>query len=104
MKVRPWQWTAFTNSARGSNDTFILYHWQHKPNPDEPQQEYPFAKFNKVQQNFERKKKVFFCFKFLISMLMFQHIQIMNMNNIYKIKIGLERKLMFYLIYVEDLN
>jgi len=50
MKVRPWQWTPFTNSARGPNDTFILYHWQHKPNPDEPQQEYPFAKFNKVQK------------------------------------------------------
>ncbi len=48
MKVRPWQWTPFTNSARGSNDTFILYHWQHKPNSDDPQQEYPFAKFNKV--------------------------------------------------------
>jgi hypothetical protein len=57
MKVRPWQWTPFTNSARGSNDTFILYHWQHKLNPDEPQQEYPFAKFNKVQQNSERERK-----------------------------------------------
>jgi len=64
MKVRPWQWTAFTNSARGSNDTFILYHWQHKSNPDEPQQEYPFAKFNKVQQNSERKKNVFFFLNF----------------------------------------
>jgi hypothetical protein len=50
MKVRPWQWTAFTNSARGPNDTFILYHWQHKPNPDDPSQEYPFAKFNKVKK------------------------------------------------------
>jgi hypothetical protein len=48
MKVRPWQWTPFTNSARGPNDTFILYHWQHKPTSDDPPQEYPFAKFNKV--------------------------------------------------------
>src|SRR5690349_15536988 len=55
MKVRPWQWTAFTNSARGPNDTFILYHWQHKPNPDDPPQEYPFAKFNKV-----KKRKISF--------------------------------------------
>ncbi|CAF2376466.1 unnamed protein product [Rotaria sp. Silwood2] len=47
MKVRSWQWTPFTNSARGSNDTFVLYHWQHKPNADDPPQEYPFAKFNK---------------------------------------------------------
>lgn len=57
MKVRPWQWTPFTNSARGPNDTFILYHWQHKLQPDEPQPEYPFAKFNKV------KKKISFHFK-----------------------------------------
>lgn len=50
MKVRPWQWTPFTNAARGPNDTFILYHWQHKSNPDDPPQEYPFAKFNKVRK------------------------------------------------------
>ena len=50
MKVRAWQWTPFTNSARGPNDTFVLYHWQHKPNADEPSQEYPFAKFNKVTE------------------------------------------------------
>jgi hypothetical protein len=50
MKVRPWQWTPFTNSARGPNHTFIPYHWQHKPHRDEPQQEYPFAKFNKVRK------------------------------------------------------
>ncbi|CAF1219351.1 unnamed protein product [Rotaria sordida] len=36
MKVRSWQWTPFTNSARSTNDTFILYHWQHKLNIDEP--------------------------------------------------------------------
>ena len=48
MKVRPWQWTPFNNAARGTNDTFVLYHWQHKTNPDDPPQEYPFAKFNKV--------------------------------------------------------
>jgi hypothetical protein len=48
MKVRPWQWTPFNNAARGTNDTFVLYHWQHKSNPDDPSQEYPFAKFNKV--------------------------------------------------------
>ncbi|UJR10597.1 hypothetical protein I4U23_014794 [Adineta vaga] len=47
MKVRPWQWTPFTNSARGSNDTFVLYHWQHKIDSNEPTPEYPFAKFNK---------------------------------------------------------
>ncbi|CAF1264732.1 unnamed protein product [Adineta steineri] len=47
MKVRPWQWTPFNNSARGPNDTFILYHWQHKTDPNDPQQEYAFAKFNK---------------------------------------------------------
>lgn len=50
MKVRPWRWTPFTNSARGSNDTFVLHHWQHKGNDDDPQQEYPFAKFNKVKR------------------------------------------------------
>ena len=48
MTVRPWQWTPFTNSARGPNDTFVLYHWQHKLGPNEPAPEYPFAKFNKV--------------------------------------------------------
>ncbi|CAF0876785.1 unnamed protein product [Adineta ricciae] len=47
MTVRPWQWTPFTNSARGPNDTFVLYHWQHKLDPNEPAPEYPFAKFNK---------------------------------------------------------
>jgi len=64
MKVRPWQWTQFTNSARGSNDTFILYHWQHKLNPDEPQPEYQFAKFNKVikkKKLFLPEKKICFC-------------------------------------------
>jgi hypothetical protein len=49
MKVRPWEWTPFTNSARGPNDTFILYHWQHKSDPNDPTPEYPFAKFNKVK-------------------------------------------------------
>ena len=106
MKVRQWEWTPFTNSARDPNDTFVLYHWQHKRNPDEPQSEYPFAKFNKVLQRKLLSLFVFFCFflSFSFSMLMFQHIQIVNMNNIYKIKIGLELKQMFYLIYVENLN
>jgi len=62
MKVRPWQWTAFTNSARGPNDTFILYHWQHKPNPDDPSQEYPFAKFNKVIISPRKKNRSSFYF------------------------------------------
>ena len=57
MKVRPWRWTPFTNSARGSNDTFVLYHWQHQGNDDDPPQEYPFAKFNKVK--LKRSKKIF---------------------------------------------
>jgi hypothetical protein len=64
MKVRPWQWTAFTNSARGSNDTFILYHWQHKSNPDDPPQEYPFAKFNKVK-HFQKGIPIFVSILFL---------------------------------------
>ena len=62
MKVRPWQWTAFTNSARGTNDPFILYHWHHKSNPDDPPQEYPFAKFNKVNKTFPIRKKNLFIF------------------------------------------
>lgn len=48
MKVRPWEWAPFTNVARGPDDTFTLYHWQHKRNEDDPTQEYAFAKFNKV--------------------------------------------------------
>ena len=113
MKVRPWEWTPFTNSARGSNDTFVLYHWQHKSNPDDPLQEYPFAKFNKVKTKKKEKEnkmqntvlfKIIISYKFYFSMLTFQHILMMNMNNIYKIKIGLELKPMFYLIYAKDLN
>ena len=37
-------------------------------------------------------------------MLIFQLIPMLNMNNIYKIKIGHEQKQMFYLIYAENMN
>ena len=102
MKVRPWQWTPFTNSARGPNDTFVLYHWQHKPNPDDPPQEYAFAKFNKVKSRI-CSTQMSNSFVFL-SMSIFRHIPILNTNNIYKIKIGHEQKPTLYSIYVEDLN
>ena len=65
MTVRPWQWTPFTNSARGPNDTFVLYHWQHKLDQNEPAPEYPFAKFNKVNSRTFSSSRIVFIEPFL---------------------------------------
>jgi DNA methyltransferase 1-associated protein 1 len=42
--VRKWHWIGFKNPARG--DTATFYHWRCVN--DDPNKEYPFAKFNKV--------------------------------------------------------
>ncbi|CAH8596563.1 unnamed protein product [Dicrocoelium dendriticum] len=44
-RVRRWQWTPFTNPAR--EDGLLLYHWRREKPSSEPEQEYPFARYNK---------------------------------------------------------
>lgn len=44
-KVRKWEWMAFKNPARTDDAEF--HHWRRVT--DEPK-EYPFAKFNKVNE------------------------------------------------------
>lgn len=43
-KPRKWLWTPFLNSAR--KDHLQLYHWRRITDPNEPQKEYQFAKYN----------------------------------------------------------
>lgn len=43
-KPRKWLWTPFLNPAR--KDHLQLYHWRRLTDPNEPQKEYQFAKYN----------------------------------------------------------
>lgn len=43
-KPRKWLWTPFLNPAR--KDHLQLYHWRRITDPNEPQKEYQFAKYN----------------------------------------------------------
>lgn len=44
-RVRPWVWAPFVNPAR--EDGVAFFHWRRVADEGK---EYPFAKFNKVQQ------------------------------------------------------
>ncbi|TGZ71781.1 hypothetical protein CRM22_002479 [Opisthorchis felineus] len=44
-RVRRWHWTPFTNPAR--QDGLVLYHWRRERPEGEPEEEYPFARYNK---------------------------------------------------------
>ncbi|CAH8615215.1 unnamed protein product [Schistosoma haematobium] len=44
-RVRSWQWTPFTNSAR--QDNLVLYHWRRESADPEANKDYYFARYNK---------------------------------------------------------
>ncbi|CAH8605471.1 unnamed protein product [Schistosoma margrebowiei] len=44
-RVRSWQWTPFTNSAR--QDNLVLYHWRRESTDPEANKDYYFARYNK---------------------------------------------------------
>lgn len=58
-KVRPWEWMPFSNPGRTDGAQF--HHWRRVADKGK---EYPFAKFNKVSQDF-KYKFLFISFKFL---------------------------------------